>query len=96
MEKRVKKFGQGPPPFRAMPERNRFFFCEVFPKRSFGRCAKSHNHTQTHEKLQYNPVKMYLTSIVIDPLPQLTSLGQLEGYIQVGRNHLQISLFAAK
>jgi len=36
----------------------------------------------THEKLQYNPVKMYLTSIVIDPLPQLTSLGQLEGYIQ--------------
>jgi len=35
-----------------------------------------------HEKLQYNPVKMYLTSIVIDPLPQLASLGQLEGYIQ--------------
>ena len=23
--KRVKKFGQGPPPFRAMPERKRFF-----------------------------------------------------------------------
>lgn len=35
-----------------------------------------------YEKLQYNPVKMYLTSIVIDPLPQLASLGQLEGYIQ--------------
>jgi len=35
-----------------------------------------------HENLQYNPVKMYLTSIVIDPLPQLASLGQLEGYIQ--------------
>lgn len=34
------------------------------------------------ESLQYNPVKMYLTSIVIDPLPQLASLGQLEGYIQ--------------
>jgi phosphatidylinositol-3,4,5-trisphosphate 3-phosphatase/dual-specificity protein phosphatase PTEN len=31
--------------------------------------------------LQYNPVKMYLTSIVIDPLPQL-GLGQHEGYIQ--------------
>ena len=42
---------------------------------------------QMHEKLQYNPVKMYLTSIVIDPLPQLASLGQLEGYIQVGYNH---------
>ena len=24
--KRVKKFGQGPPPFRAMPERNHFFY----------------------------------------------------------------------
>ena len=23
--KKGKKFGQGPPPFRAMPERNRFF-----------------------------------------------------------------------
>jgi len=33
------------------------------------------------ESLQYNPVKMYLTSIVIDPLPQL-QLGQTEGYIQ--------------
>lgn len=33
------------------------------------------------EGLQYNPVKMYLTSIVIDPLPQL-GLGQHEGYIQ--------------
>lgn len=33
------------------------------------------------ESLQYNPVKMYLTSIVIDPLPQL-QLGQAEGYIQ--------------
>jgi len=33
------------------------------------------------ENLQYNPVKMYLTSIVIDPLPQL-QLGQTEGYIQ--------------
>ena len=32
VEKRVKKFGQGPPPpFRAMPERNRFFLCEVVP-----------------------------------------------------------------
>ena len=25
VEKRVKKFGQGPPPFRAMPERKHFF-----------------------------------------------------------------------
>lgn len=33
------------------------------------------------EGLQYNPVKMYLTSIVIDPLPHL-GLGQHEGYIQ--------------
>ena len=48
-----------------------------------------HYNFQMHEKLQYNPVKMYLTSIVIDPLPQLASLGQLEGYIQVGRHHLQ-------
>ena len=32
VEKRVKKFGQAlPPPFRAMPERNRFFLWEVFP-----------------------------------------------------------------
>ena len=31
VEKRVKKLGQGPPPFRAMPERNRFFLWEVFP-----------------------------------------------------------------
>ena len=33
VEKRVKKFGQGPPAptFRAMPERNRFFLWEVFP-----------------------------------------------------------------
>jgi len=35
-----------------------------------------------NENLQYNPVKMYLTSIVIDPLPQVASLGQHEGYIQ--------------
>jgi len=33
------------------------------------------------EGLQYIPVKMYLTSIVIDPLPQL-GLAQQEGYIQ--------------
>jgi len=32
--------------------------------------------------LQYNPVKMYLTSIVIDPLPSLSRTGQQEGYIQ--------------
>ena len=32
--------------------------------------------------LQYNPVKMYLTSIVIDPLPNLGQ-GRQEGYIQV-------------
>ena len=33
VEKRVKKSGQGSPPlpFRAMPERNRFILCEVFP-----------------------------------------------------------------
>ena len=32
-EKRVNKFEQcPPPPFRAMPERNRFFLCEVVPK----------------------------------------------------------------
>ena len=33
VEKRVNKFGQGPPPppFRAMPERNRFILFEVFP-----------------------------------------------------------------
>jgi phosphatidylinositol-3,4,5-trisphosphate 3-phosphatase/dual-specificity protein phosphatase PTEN len=35
-----------------------------------------------NESLQYNPVKMYLTSIVIDPLPQVATLGQHEGYIQ--------------
>ena len=34
------------------------------------------------ESLQYNPVKMYLTSIVIDPLPQM-GRGQQEGFIQV-------------
>ena len=35
VEKRVNKFGQGlPPPFRAMPERNRFFSWEVFPNSS--------------------------------------------------------------
>lgn len=34
------------------------------------------------DNLQYNPVKMYLTSIVIDPMPQVASLGQHEGYIQ--------------
>lgn len=38
--------------------------------------------TMMHENLQYNPVKMYLTSIVIDPLPQLAAFSQLEGYIQ--------------
>ena len=32
---------------------------------------------------QHHHVKTNLTSIVIDPLPQLASLGQLEGYIQV-------------
>ena len=31
--------------------------------------------------LGYNPVKMYLTSIVIDPFPHLR-LAQQEGYIQ--------------
>ena len=36
------------------------------------------------ESLQYNPVKMYLTSIVIDPLPQM-GRGQQEGFIQVRR-----------
>jgi len=34
------------------------------------------------ESLQYNPVKMYLTSIVIDPMPQLASLGHNEVYVQ--------------
>ena len=29
--KRAKKFGQGPSPFRAIPERIHFFPCEVFP-----------------------------------------------------------------
>ena len=33
------------------------------------------------EGLSYNPVKMYLTSIVIDPLPHL-ALAQQEGSIQ--------------
>jgi len=37
--------------------------------------------TLTRESLQYNPVKMYLTSIVIDPLPQM-GRGQQEGFIQ--------------
>ena len=32
VEKRVKNSGKAPPPFRAMPERNRFFLCDVFPK----------------------------------------------------------------
>ena len=38
--------------------------------------------TMIRSSLQYSPVKMYLTSIVIDPLPQL-SRGQQEGFIQV-------------
>ena len=38
--------------------------------------------TMISDTLQYNPVKMYLTSIVIDPLPQL-GRGQQEGFIQV-------------
>lgn len=37
--------------------------------------------TMISDTLQYNPVKMYLTSIVIDPLPQL-GRGQQEGFIQ--------------
>lgn len=37
--------------------------------------------TMIRSSLQYSPVKMYLTSIVIDPLPQL-SRGQQEGFIQ--------------
>ena len=41
--------------------------------------------TMISDTLQYNPVKMYLTSIVIDPLPQL-GRGQQEGFIQVSRN----------
>ena len=40
------------------------------------------------ESLQYNPVKMYLTSIVIDPLPQM-GRGQQEGFIQVRRYTLE-------
>jgi len=32
--------------------------------------------------LQYTPVKMYLTSIVIDPMPALASLGHNEVYVQ--------------
>ena len=40
--------------------------------------------TMIRSSLQYSPVKMYLTSIVIDPLPQL-SRGQQEGFIQVRR-----------
>ena len=43
VEKRVKKFGQGPPPFRAMPERNRFILCEVFPYRGGGIIGHNHN-----------------------------------------------------
>ena len=45
---------------------------------------------QISESLQYNPVKMYLTSIVIDPLPQL-QLGQAEGYIQVSDHSIIFS-----
>ena len=45
---------------------------------------------QISESLQYNPVKMYLTSIVIDPLPQL-QLGQAEGYIQVSHQSVIFS-----
>ena len=41
--------------------------------------------TMISDTLQYNPVKMYLTSIVIDPLPQL-GRGQQEGFIQVSSN----------
>merc|ERR1719420_975277 len=37
--------------------------------------------TMINSSLQYNPVKMYLRSIVIDPLPQM-GRGQQEGYIQ--------------
>ena len=40
------------------------------------------------EGLLYTPVKMYLTSIVIDPLPAL-GLGQHEGYIQVVQRNKQ-------
>ena len=36
---------------------------------------------QVNQKLPYNPVKLYLYSFVIDPLPAL-GLGQQEGYIQ--------------
>ena len=34
-----------------------------------------------NENLQYSPVKLYLYSFVVDPLPTL-GLGQQEGYIQ--------------
>ena len=34
-EKRVKKFGQGPPPSQAMPERKRFLLKEMFPYKSY-------------------------------------------------------------
>ena len=42
--------------------------------------------TLISNSLQYNPVKMYLTSIVIDPLPNLGQ-GRQEGYIQVMLEH---------
>ena len=42
--------------------------------------------TMINSSLQYNPVKMYLRSIVIDPLPQM-GRGQQEGYIQVNDHY---------
>ena len=47
--------------------------------------------TLTRESLQYNPVKMYLTSIVIDPLPQM-GRGQQEGFIQVRRHKYSVKI----
>ena len=40
VEKRIKKFGQGLPPFQAMPERNRFFSWEGFTDHQYDNCGK--------------------------------------------------------
>jgi len=47
------------------------------------------------EKLLYNPVKLYLYSFVIDPLPAL-GLGQQEGYIQFEVRQTRIRPYESK
>ena len=50
---------------------------------------------QINDRLQYNPVKMYLTSIVIDALPQM-GMGGHEGHIQVLFSFLKNNLVTSR